>query len=447
MIGSGAGGIGGDGGLDVLGGPSTRPRLMFVALMIMALVLQACGGGTQSSPAASTPGDEPTQSAAAEPAETQAAASGDPIIVGGVWPITGGLALLGSYQQHGATMAVEEINAAGGISCLDNRPLELLAGDTQGDPELGGQEAERLMDEGAVALIGALQSAVTFVTTQNAARRGIPHLVDEGISDDITNRGFDNIFRITGSTAIVAEKLTEILAGELDPAVGSIVIMNEDSLFGTSVGDIFTSALEGSGVEVLDRIPYPAAAADLTTEISRVKSLAPDALVHIGYLADGTLIARQARQQELDSALIGLVSGGWSHPNFVADLGELANGVLDLNWGVSPEAANSQAVADRYDEAYPDDGWNHHALNSYVAVQVLADALERACSTDGADLIAALKETNLEDHALGQPGPIQFDERGENVNAQPLLFQIQNEEITIVGPEDYATGELQWPPQ
>ena len=323
--------------------------------------------------------------------------------------------------------------------------IELIVGDTQGDTETGGQESERLMDDGAVALIGALQSAVTFITTQNAARRGIPHLVDEGISDSITDRGFDNIFRITGSTRLVANKLTKTLSQELDPAVGTIVIMNEDSLFGTSVGDIFEEELAGSGVEVLDRIPYPASSSDLTTQIARVKTLNPDALIHIGYLTDGTLIARQAREQQLESALIGLVSGGFSHPNFARDLGALANGVMDLNWGVSPNAANSQALADRYVAAYPDDGWNHHALNSYVAVQVLADALERACSTDGQDLIAALKETNISDHALGQPGPIQFDSKGENINAQPLLFQIQDQEVKIVAPADYATATLQWP--
>lgn len=423
--------------------PIARSRLWLATLAVIALLLQACGTTTSSPPASQA--EEPTQEpAASEPAESQVA-SGDPILVGGVWPVTGNLALLGSYQLHGATLAVDEINAAGGISCLENRPLELIVGDTQGDTEIGGQEAERLMDEGAVSLIGALQSAVAFITTQAAARRGIPHIVDEGISDSITDRGFDNIFRITGSTALVSERLTEILSQELDPAVGSIVLMNEDSLFGSSVGDIFVAALEGSGVEVLDRIPYPASSSDLTTQISRVKSLDPDALVHIGYLTDGTLIVRQAREQELQSALIGLVSGGFSHPKFVADLGELANGVIDLNWGVSPSAENSQAVAERYTAEYSEDGWNHHALNSYVAVQVLADALERACSTEGADLIAALKETSMSDHALGQPGPIEFDDRGENINALPLLFQIQDEEIQIVGPEDYALSELEWP--
>lgn len=409
-----------------------------------ALVLQACspGGGTSSSAAASA---DAGQSQAASEAPASQAASGEPILIGGIWPVTGNLALLGSYQQHGATLAVNEINAAGGIACLDNRPLELIVGDTQGDTEVGGAESERLMDEGAVALVGALQSAVTFITTQNAARRGIPHLVDEGISDSITDRGFTNIFRITGSTRLAASRLTETLASGLDPAVGSIVLMHEDSLFGTSVGDIFADELDGSGVELIDRIPYPASATDLTTQIARVKDAAPDALVHIGYLTDGTLIARQAREQELDAALIGLVSGGFSHPGFVKDLGPLANGVMDLNWGVSPNAGNSAELAERYTAEYPDDGWNHHALNSYVAVTVLADALERACSTEGADLIAALQETNLPDHALGQPGPIQFDEKGENINAQPLLFQVQNEEIVIVGPEDYATGELEWP--
>ncbi len=421
----------------------TRVRLWFVALTVIALVLQACGGGG-TSPSATTGSGESQEPGASESGEPQAA-TGEPILVGGVWPITGNLALLGSYQQHGATLAVDEINENGGIACLDNRPLEILAGDTQGDTETGGQEAERLMDEGSVALIGALQSAVTFITTQAAARREIPHIVDEGISDDITARGFDNIFRITGSTALSAGYLADILQ-ELDPAVESIVLMHEDSLFGSSVGDIFTEVLDGTGVEILERIPYPAASSDLTTQISRVKSLAPDALVNVGYLTDGTLIARQAREQELEAALIGLVNGGFSHPNFVEELGELANGVMDVNWGVSPNAENSQAVAERYNEEYPDDGWNHHALNSYVAVQVLADALERACSTEGPDLIAALKETSLSDHALGQAGPVEFDEIGENANAQPLLFQIQDGEVVIVAPDEYATGELQWPP-
>lgn len=410
-----------------------RPTALSAVLVGVALVLQACG--TTSSPGASS--------------AASGGGSGEVIKIGGIWPITGSLALLGTYQEHGAQLAVDEINAKGGVKSMGGAKLELMIGDTQGKPDVGQQEANRLMDSGAVALIGALQSAVTFVTTQEAAKRGIPHLVDEGISDSVTSRGLNNIFRITGSTASVAKYETEVLQ-TLKKADGSpvktLVIMNEDSLFGTSVGDIFEKTLQGTGLQVVDRISYKASAPDLSTEVAKAKADNADILVHIGYLTDGTLIAKTARQQQVQSVLFGLVSGAFSHPNFVKDLGPLANGVLDVNWGVSPNATNSAAVAKAYQAKYPNDPWNHHALNSYTAVLVLADALERAGTSDPAKLIAALHATDLANHPLAQKGPLKFDDKGENINAQPLLFQIQDQKIEIVKPDEFATAKLVFPP-
>ena len=119
-----------------------------------------------------------------------------PIKIGLVHPVTGGLAYSGSQSRMGAQMAIDEINAAGGIKSMGGAKLEAALADSQSRPEVGVSEVERLQQEGVSAYVGCFSSAIALPATQAAAKYNTPFLIDVGVSDAIVSRGLKNVFRL-----------------------------------------------------------------------------------------------------------------------------------------------------------------------------------------------------------------------------------------------------------
>jgi len=99
------------------------------------------------------------------------------ILVGQIHPLTGGLAQVGTAYKAGIELAIDEINEKGGIKSLGGTKLRLLSADSQGKPEVGVAEAERLIKEGVVATFGCYQSAVAFAVTQIHEKYETPFLI------------------------------------------------------------------------------------------------------------------------------------------------------------------------------------------------------------------------------------------------------------------------------
>ena len=181
-------------------------KIFFGLLLIFALLLAACGGDTAveepaveepvvEEPAAEEPAEEPTEEPIEEPMT---------IYIGSLHPLTGGLAADGIQMDAAIQMAIDEINAAGGIASLGGAQLVLLSADTTGSAEVGQTEAERLIGEGAAALIGAFQSSVTVNIASIAEREGVPLLIDVALSDSILEQGFTYTFRTMANASVVA---------------------------------------------------------------------------------------------------------------------------------------------------------------------------------------------------------------------------------------------------
>ena len=121
----------------------------------------------------------------------------DKIKVGALFPLSGDLKDKGTDSANGVRLAAEEINRTGGIAALDGARLEIVFADTQGKPEVGAKETERLIkEEGVVAVIGSYQSSVTKPASQVAEKLETPFIVSISIADIITERGFRYTFRI-----------------------------------------------------------------------------------------------------------------------------------------------------------------------------------------------------------------------------------------------------------
>lgn len=408
----------------------------------LALLLAACMAAVSIAGCAPA---QPQSETAEEAPEGEAVAE---VKIGHIHPLTGTLAMEGNEMRDGIIMAVNEINEAGGIQSLGGAQVTLLHGDNEFSPEKGASETERLIREGAVAILGAYASSVTFTATQIAEREKVPFVVTVAVSDDICERGFQYTFRVQPNARTMAYYHTEYLKEineKYNGGIEDLLILHEDSLFGTTVSEHVKSFAQETGFNIVDVIGYSAATGDLTTEANRIIARDPDVVVHVGYYRDGVLYLRTAEELGIDIPVIACASGAMSHPKMPEDVGEYAEGILDANYRENPINPESQAMHERYlrDFGRP---MSTHAIYSYAAARVLLDAIERAGSSDPQDIQVALRETDFYFPLLPyQDGRVRFDEKGECSTARSPLMQVQNGEIKVVLPEEVADAELIWP--
>ena len=391
----------------------------------------------------------PTTAPAAAPTTAPAAkAAPQEIVIGLVHPLSGATAYEGNLVNNGCLLRLEEANAAGGIKSMNGAKIRTIVGDTQAKPEVGQAETERVIREGAIAILGAFNSAVTFVTTQVAEQRQIPHVVSVAVADDITTRGFKYTFRQQPNSETMA-KLGIASVAELVKSAGGqdnkVIVVHEDTLQGVTMGKYMEEAIaRDSGLNIVEKLSYKATASDFTTEASRVKSLRPDIFLINGYYGDTILWMKALAELQVDfKAIVGLPNPALSNPKFVNDEPKLAQFMMDTNYWWDPNSDRAKQVREAW-QAKHNEPMTNHSVTAYTSADVLVDALERAGSTDAEKIRDALTKTNLT-NIISPGGSVQFNERGENVNAQPLLLQIQSGQITPIGPSRYAAAKPIFP--
>ena len=427
-----------------------RTTIYLSLLLALALVASACVSDAETTTTAApetTEAATPQTTEAATPDTTEGTVEpAGPVLIGSIHPLTGGLAGAGNRMDNGAKLAVEEINAAGGIASLGGASLELVSADSTGAAEVGQSEAERLIGDGVSALIGTYQSAVTTNVAAIAERDGVPLVIDVAVADSILDQGYTNVFRIqpnaTSMGAIGAQFISELAGDEIK----TVAYLHDDTGFGVSVADAFETAAAEYGIEVVTRVPYPPfEVTDLTTEMSQAAASSPDAIVITGYYNDGLLAARAAVDLEVDvKAVIGIAQGAYHTPQFTTDFGADAEFFINSNYHFNASDPKVQAVLEKFETTYGEP-MDTEAMLSYQAIYVIADALERAGSADPADVRSALAETNISDHYMAYPGPITFDETGENVNAQPVLMQVIDGAVQQVYPVELRETDPVFP--
>jgi branched-chain amino acid transport system substrate-binding protein len=140
---------------------------------------------------------------------------------------------------------------------------------------------------------------------------------------------------------------------------------------------------------------------------------------------------------------VGIANGAFSHPKFIEELGELTENVMDSNYQVNPVSPFAKETLANFKAAFNLD-MSPSMVYGYQPVSVIADAIERAKSTDKEAIREALTKTDFSRHVLPQ-GPIQFGQDGQNKNATTLLMQILNKKIEVVWPKEYATAKVVFP--
>jgi branched-chain amino acid transport system substrate-binding protein len=384
--------------------------------------------------------------------------------IGAVHPVTGPLAEPGQACRLGAQMAVDAVNAAGGIKSKGGVKLELIVGDTQTKPENGRVEAERVVSQGAQMLLGSFDSGSTAAMVSVAQQRRVPFLVDIAAADPITanvaksvkegQQKVQYVYRNfpTGSSfgRKAVQYYTEIFA-EAKVTPKRVVLMYCNDLFGQSLSRGFLAAYKAAkpAWEILegDVIAWPEPPSDLSTEVSKLKSLKPDVIAPITRPASAQLLLPEIRKQRVESlGIVGPGSPGLYEAGQLAALKEDLEYVLTSVPWANFKNPRTNAVAEDYKKRSNGKTFDTNSGYSYDAVFVIADVLERAAKLDDPDaIVEALKRTNYAGGLMQYGGPVVFNELGDNPNAIPTMIQILKQKPVAVWPKEAAVEKFVFP--
>src|SRR5215813_5733664 len=327
-------------------------------------------------------------------------AQGASVKIGVLHPVSGALSYSGQQGRLGAVMAIEEINAAGGIKALGGAKIEAVLGDAQSTPAGGNAEVEKMNAAGVAAIVGGYASSICLAASQTAARYDLPYVVDVGVVDAIVTRGLKNTFRFGPGFGVIAKTALDNLV-TLNDQAGKIaktaIIVHEDSAFGAGLAKLLNAQLPERGFQVLETIPHPTPTRDFNNVALKIKGQNPDLVIPANYYNEYVLLARTMQQQRVrPKSIYSVLGGAASSYKFVKEFPEAAQYIIDCNHWFDPKNPKALALKKKVEDRNA--FYTYEVFMNYSCILLLAEAIERAGSADRAKIIAALESSTFADH-------------------------------------------------
>jgi branched-chain amino acid transport system substrate-binding protein len=372
-------------------------------------------------------------------------AQGAAVKVGVLHPVSGALSYSGQQGRIGAVMAIEEINAAGGIKALGGAKIEPMLGDAQSTPEGGNAEVEKMNAAGVAAVVGGYASSICLAASQTAARYDLPYLVDVGVVDAIVTRGLKNTYRFGPGFGVISRTALDNLVTLNDQAgkpAKTVMIVHEDSAFGSGLAKLLNAQLPKRGFQILETIPHPTPTRDFNNVVLKIRAQNPDLVVPANYYNEYVLLARTMQQQRVrPKGIYSVLGGAASSYKFVKEFPEAAQYIMDCNHWFDPK--NPKALALKKKTEDKGEFYTYEVYMNYSCVLLLADALERAASADRAKIIGALGNSTFSGHVMPY-GPTKFV-NGQNQGAAPVNTQVLNNDIEVIFPAEFQSAKAVFP--
>ena len=372
-------------------------------------------------------------------------AQGAAVKLGVLHPVSGALSYSGQQGRLGATIAIEEINAAGGIKALGGAKVEAVLGDAQSTPEGGNAEVEKMNSGGVAAIVGGYASSICLAASQTAARYDLPYMVDVGVADNIVTRGLKNTFRFGPGFGVIAKTALDNLVTINDQAgkpAKTVMIVHEDSLFGSGLAKLLNTQLPERGFEVLETIPHPTPTRDFNNVVLKIRAQNPDLVIPANYYNEYVLLARTMQQQRVrPKGIYSVLGGAASSYKFIKEFPDAAQYIMDCNHWFDPRNAKALALKKKVEES--GQFYTYEVFMNYSCVLLVADALERAGGTERAKIIAALESSTFSGHVMPY-GPTKFV-NGQNQGAAPVNTQVLGNDIQVIFPQTFATAKPIFP--
>ncbi len=344
------------------------------------------------------------------------------VTLGVVGPLTGNAAASGQVQANAVEMAVEEINAAGGVD--GKYMIKLVKEDDEGVPAKSVTVTQKLVNQDNIdVLIGALNSSCTLADMEITAANKIPQITPCSSAQSIVEQGNEFIFRTTATDTTHIKTLLQYFRDKIKGQ--KVAVLYESSDFGTGAFSKIQELASEYGAEVAASEMYNSGEKDFSVHLTKIKQANPDAIIIWGYYTEAALISKQVKQNGIEVPLIGT---GYNSPKLVELGGDAVNGLI---FTTAFTEANPDEKVQAFDKKYKEiykQSYDQNAPQAYDSVYLWADAVKRAGTVDGQAVRDALLATK---DFEGVAGIYNFSPNGEMVKTL-MVVQIQDGKHTII---------------
>ncbi|TWA64182.1 amino acid/amide ABC transporter substrate-binding protein (HAAT family) [Azospirillum baldaniorum] len=355
--------------------------------------------------------------AASVPAQAQ-----DTVRIGLVQPLTGSVAYNGKSVVEGARLAVEEMNAAGGVL---GKKIELIVEDGQCTPANSVNAVEKLVQKDkVVTLVGAFCSSATAAIMPVAQKYKLPLITGVSSKASLTEQGNPYFFRAAETDALMAEAFAKILANDLKLTKVAYIGVNDD--WGRGGVEEFSRDLTALGVKTVLTEYFDHGATDFFTLLTKLRAAKPDGVFVAAETQDGSILVKQIREMGLDTKVFGV--GSWATADFINLTGEAAEGIhAAVPYASSMDTPRNQTFVQKYQAKYGIKPGKYGAAG-YNALNIAGQAIARAGGTDAEAIRAALAKTSYE----APNGVYKFTDKGQAYGFDAVLVRIEKGEPKVI---------------
>jgi branched-chain amino acid transport system substrate-binding protein len=332
------------------------------------------------------------------------------IVIATAGPMTGQYAVFGEQMKRGAEQAVKDLNAQGGVL---GEQLSLRVGDDACDPKQAVAVANQMVNEGVVFMAGHFCSGSSIPASSVYNEEGILQISPASTNPQLTEQGFDNVFRACGRDDQQGEMAANYV---VDNNVGSkVAVIHDKTAYGKGLADEFKKTLNALGTEEVMYEAITAGDKDFTALITKMKQAGVDLIYLGGYHTEAGLITRQAREQGLNATMMS--GDALVTDEYWAITGDTGQGTL-MTFSPDPRKNEvAQPVVEEFQAAgYDPEGYT---LYTYAAIQAWAQAAETAGTTDLEPVVESLHGDQFETVL----GTIDFDEKGDVQGENYVMYK------------------------
>ncbi|MHA6345640.1 ABC transporter substrate-binding protein [Roseivivax sp. CAU 1761] len=367
---------------------------------------------------------------------------------GALFPFSGSLALLGEESYRGVEIAVDEINAAGGVQ---GEPVELVRGDAVDNNQAIGEARRLISREGVVAILGTYSSSRSIAASQVAELSGIPYFELGAVADEVTSRGLQYLFRTNPTAESMGIMIVDMILEQIAPGLGvepgelTVGVIHEDSAYGTSVAGHQERYGEEKGLNIVTVQGYPANTVDMSSLVLDLKDRGVDVVLQTSYQNDSVLFLNQSAEAGFaPKAVIG-GGGGYSLTATAEAVGEKMEGVYDVDftqYAVNTEfTPGLEEFLTAYQEKYGEDPRSGHSLNNYVGALAVLQGIDAGEGLEADQIVAAMQAVDVAEGETAAGYGIKFGENNQNERAMMMGMQWQDGKLVTVYPADAAVAE------
>ncbi len=356
--------------------------------------------------------------------------------IGVITSLTGSNAAFGQAHKNGYTIALEEINARGGLL---GKKVELDYYDDQSRPDQAVQGVSKLVDQDRVPIVlGAYSSESTRAIVPVVTQKQVPLIIPTAVADNVMESNSPWIFRICAGSGSFAAATLDFLKNNGDPK--KLAIVYENTNFGQSNNKSMTEAAKAAGLDLVDNEAYQASSPDYNSLLQRVKGKNPEVVYFASYLLDASTLMRQSEQLALNpkyytSAGTGFAAAEFPTPDKGA--GKYAEYTFSVSQWLPSAKWKGSAEFDQKYFALAGSHPAYHGMEAYAVLIAAAAAIDNAKSDQPQAIRDAIKQLNLAETPFG---PVKFDARGQNLHPV-LVTQVQGGQYKVVWPADAAESK------